>query len=125
MTLCRSPAGVEMILRELLKDCSLAETIGDDNILNNMEISGVAYDSRSVKAGYLFVAVRGEKYDGHNFVTDAIRKGAVAVVTEREEIAIKGEETGETETSPSARFVPDPGLYISPWKTAEGRLHVS
>lgn len=72
-----------MIVRELLKDCTFAENTGDGNMLNNMDIAGVAYDSRSVREGYLFVAVKGEKFDGHNFVTEAIRKGAVAVVIER------------------------------------------
>ena len=45
-------------------------------------ISGVVYDSRMVKGGELFVAVRGEKLDGWNFIEDAIKKGAVAVMYE-------------------------------------------
>ncbi len=43
-------------------------------------ISGVVYDSRMVKGGELFVAVQGEKLDGRNFIEDAIKKGAVAVM---------------------------------------------
>jgi UDP-N-acetylmuramoyl-L-alanyl-D-glutamate--2,6-diaminopimelate ligase len=54
------------------------EVIGD--ALRN--ISGVVYDSRMVKGGELFVAVRGEKLDGWNFIEDAIKKGAVAVMYE-------------------------------------------
>jgi len=46
------------------------------------DISGVIYDSRRVKGGELFVAVRGEKLDGWNFIEDAIKKGAVAVMFE-------------------------------------------
>jgi UDP-N-acetylmuramoyl-L-alanyl-D-glutamate--2,6-diaminopimelate ligase len=46
------------------------------------DISGVAYDSRMVKGGELFVAIRGEKLDGWNFIEDAIKKGAVAVMYE-------------------------------------------
>ena len=46
------------------------------------DISGVVYDSRMVKGGELFVAVRGEKLDGGNFIEDAIKKGAVAVMYE-------------------------------------------
>lgn len=41
-------------------------------------------DSRQVKAGDVFVAVRGRSVDGHNFVEKAIAQGAVAVVVERE-----------------------------------------
>ncbi len=52
------------------------EVIGDAS----RDISGVVYDSRMVKGGELFVAVRGEKLDGGNFIEDAIRKGAVAVM---------------------------------------------
>jgi len=48
------------------------------------EIAGVAYDSRKVLPGHLFVAVQGEKADGHDFIQDAVRRGAVAVVCEKE-----------------------------------------
>src|SRR5208337_4790243 len=54
------------------------EVIGDAA----KDISGVVYDSRMVKGGELFVAVRGEKLDGGNFIEDAIKKGAVAVMYE-------------------------------------------
>ncbi len=54
------------------------EVIGDAG----RDISGVVYDSRMVKGGELFVAVRGEKLDGGDFIEDAIKKGAVAVMYE-------------------------------------------
>lgn len=47
-----------------------------------VEITGIHYDSRRVEPGALFVAVRGEKFDGNRFVGDAIRRGAAAVVSE-------------------------------------------
>jgi len=47
------------------------------------EIEGVVCDSRQVRPGYLFVAVRGEARDGWEFVGDAVGRGAVAVVSER------------------------------------------
>jgi UDP-N-acetylmuramoyl-L-alanyl-D-glutamate--2,6-diaminopimelate ligase len=46
------------------------------------EITGVRYDSRRVNSGHLFVAVRGDAFDGHSFIEQAIEKGAVAVVGE-------------------------------------------
>lgn len=49
-----------------------------------MNISGIATDSRKVKPGDLFIAVTGFAVDGHDFVRDAIRKGASAIIVERE-----------------------------------------
>ena len=44
------------------------------------EIHGITHDSRKVKDGYVFVAIKGHKLDGHNFVTAALDKGASAIV---------------------------------------------
>jgi len=46
------------------------------------EIHALAIDSRSVEPGTLFVALRGERTDGHKFVAQAVERGAAAVVTE-------------------------------------------
>lgn len=46
------------------------------------DITGIAFDSRRVKKGSIFVALRGEKADGHSFIAQAIDQGAVAVVSE-------------------------------------------
>jgi len=46
-------------------------------------IGGVAIDSRRVKPGDLFVALKGERTDGHRFVAEAIARGAAAVLVER------------------------------------------
>ncbi len=46
--------------------------------------TGVADDSRKVKKGFVFVAVPGLTHDGHNFIGQAIKKGAIAVVGERD-----------------------------------------
>ncbi len=48
-----------------------------------LEVKGIAYDSRSVKQGDLFVAVRGSNVDGHLFLKEAVRRGAVAAVVEK------------------------------------------
>lgn len=52
----------------------------------DVEIRGIAYDSRQVKPGMLFVAIKGEKFDGNLFVDEAIERGAVAVVSERKDL---------------------------------------
>jgi UDP-N-acetylmuramoyl-L-alanyl-D-glutamate--2,6-diaminopimelate ligase len=49
----------------------------------DLEIAELAYDSRKVNPGALFVAIRGEKTDGNKYVTDAIARGAVAVASEQ------------------------------------------
>lgn len=48
------------------------------------EITGITYDSRRVMPGNLFVAVRGERTDGHRFVEAAIDRGASAILLERD-----------------------------------------
>jgi len=47
-------------------------------------VESIAYDSRRVQRSGLFVALRGEKSDGHQFIDQAIEKGATVIVTERE-----------------------------------------
>src|SRR5712691_12764967 len=49
----------------------------------DVDVTGIAYDSRRVKPGDLFVAVSGLRDDGHAFAADAVKKGAVAVALER------------------------------------------
>jgi UDP-N-acetylmuramoyl-L-alanyl-D-glutamate--2,6-diaminopimelate ligase len=48
----------------------------------NPQVTGVEYDSRQVKPGDVFVAMRGESSDGNRFVEQAIASGAVAVITD-------------------------------------------
>ncbi|MEX2271706.1 MAG: UDP-N-acetylmuramoyl-L-alanyl-D-glutamate--2,6-diaminopimelate ligase [Vicinamibacterales bacterium] len=45
-------------------------------------VAGIAYDSRDVVAGSVFIALRGAKADGANFAADAARRGAIAIVAE-------------------------------------------
>jgi len=78
-----TPAGrarAAVRLTKLLRgiDTRAAVTHGD------LEISELAYDSRLVKPGTLFVAIRGEKTDGNKYVSDAAGRGAVAVISEQE-----------------------------------------
>ncbi|HTX58406.1 MAG TPA: UDP-N-acetylmuramoyl-L-alanyl-D-glutamate--2,6-diaminopimelate ligase, partial [Verrucomicrobiae bacterium] len=54
------------------------QLVGDPAIA----IGGIEIDSRKVRPGTLFVALRGERADGHAFVREAIRAGAAAVVVE-------------------------------------------
>ena len=65
-----------MRLRQLLEDLEVIELVGD----TDTEVSGIAYDSRQVKPGDVFVAIRGLNADGHEFIPEAVEKGAIAVV---------------------------------------------
>lgn len=47
-------------------------------------VKGIAYDSRHVQPGYVFVAIKGETTDGSRYIDAAIAKGAVAIVTDSE-----------------------------------------
>jgi UDP-N-acetylmuramoyl-L-alanyl-D-glutamate--2,6-diaminopimelate ligase len=77
-----------MNLGELLQGVPSRE-IGADSA---QEITSLAYDSRRVQPGSLFFAIHGEKADGHDFIPQALKRGAVAVVSERaapEELATR------------------------------------
>ena len=63
-------------LKDILVGISGLVVTGDENI----EISGIAFDSRKVMAGSLFVASSGTHADGHQYIASAIEKGATAVM---------------------------------------------
>lgn len=50
----------------------------------DVEITGITYDSRKAGPGVLFVAFQGGTFDGHNFIADAVKRGAAAVVAEKD-----------------------------------------
>lgn len=65
-------------LAEILRDVNVKQIKGDSDTV----ISGITYDSREVKAGSLFFAIKGTRVDGHNYIPQVIEKGAVAIVCE-------------------------------------------
>jgi|Deesub1362A_J573_1020465.scaffolds.fasta_scaffold00134_50 UDP-N-acetylmuramoyl-tripeptide--D-alanyl-D-alanine ligase len=52
--------------------------------------TGVSIDSRTISEGELFFALRGERFDGHRFVTEALKKGGGAVVEEEPDVLPEG-----------------------------------
>jgi UDP-N-acetylmuramoyl-L-alanyl-D-glutamate--2,6-diaminopimelate ligase len=72
-----------MKIKELLSGIDILSISGDALI----DISGLSYDSRKVEKGHVFVAIQGEKSDGHDFIDDAISRGAKAVVFEKAAVA--------------------------------------
>lgn len=67
-----------MKLREILQDLRILSK----NVDLETEITGICYDSRTAKPGFLFVAVRGFAVDGHRFIPKAMENGAAAVLCE-------------------------------------------
>jgi UDP-N-acetylmuramyl pentapeptide synthase len=45
-----------------------------------LRIEGVSIDSRTIKHGQLFVAIKGSRFDGHDFIREAVKKGAKAII---------------------------------------------
>src|SRR5207244_2731070 len=70
-----------MQLKTLVAGIPLRQVIGT----LDRPVESIAYDSRRAQRNGLFVALRGGKSDGHQFVAQAIEKGASVIVTEREE----------------------------------------
>ena len=66
-----------MKLQKLLQGVEVVSLCADPN----MEISGMAFDSRKVSGGDLFMAVSGFATDGNRFIPAAMEKGAAVVVT--------------------------------------------
>lgn len=65
-------------LRDILYNVRITSTVGD----MNLDIKGIAFDSRKAEPGFVFVAVRGTQADGHAFIDKAIVLGATVVVCE-------------------------------------------
>lgn len=56
----------------------------------SLKISSVCTDTRAVQPGSLFVALKGERFDGHDFIGEAFSKGAVAALVSRSDPSAKG-----------------------------------
>jgi UDP-N-acetylmuramoyl-L-alanyl-D-glutamate--2,6-diaminopimelate ligase len=65
-----------MLFREFLTRQEVEEAEGD----LDQKVNGLTYDSRRVREGLVFFAIPGEKVDGHDFIAEAVSRGAAAVV---------------------------------------------
>ncbi|MGL4208877.1 MAG: UDP-N-acetylmuramoyl-tripeptide--D-alanyl-D-alanine ligase [Candidatus Adiutrix sp.] len=57
--------------------------------LEDVQVYGVSIDSRTVNPGEIFIALKGENFDGHDYIPQALKKGAIGVVSSK---GLKGEE---------------------------------
>ena len=69
-------------LVKILEPLSIEHTGADQNI--DPRITSVHYSSQNVRPGGLFVAITGHSADGHDFIDDVVKRGAVAVVTQKQ-----------------------------------------
>jgi UDP-N-acetylmuramoyl-L-alanyl-D-glutamate--2,6-diaminopimelate ligase len=66
-----------MRIRQLIKSLNI-----NVNGLKDFEVRGISCNSKEVKKDFVFVAIKGAKEDGHNFINEAIRNGARLVITQ-------------------------------------------
>ena len=70
-----------MSLKEIAAACG-GHYYGDKSKLN-LNISGVAIDSRKIEEGFLFVPIKGARVDGHTFISQVMEKGALCTLSEK------------------------------------------
>ena len=70
---------MRITLKHLLEGTGVSLPAG----LANQPVTGLAYDSREVSPGFVFVAIKGFSRDGHSFIERALADGALAVIAER------------------------------------------
>ena len=68
---------------KMVRLSDLARRLGAPSPCLDGEITGFCVDSRQVRPGDLFVALRGERHDGHDFIADVVRQGASAVIASK------------------------------------------
>lgn len=78
-----------MLLRDVLYKVAIRSVTGSTDV----EINDIQIDSRKLKPGSLFIAVRGGAADGHQFIEKAVESGAIAVVCETMPAVLKEEVT--------------------------------
>ncbi len=76
------------------------------------EARGVSIDTRTLEAGDVFFAIRGLRFDGHDFIPEAIKKGACAVVAERGALCEPPEGVCLIEVQDTVRALGDLGAYL-------------
>lgn len=79
---------------------------GVPEIHESVDVTGLFNDARTVQAGGVFVAIRGGKFDGHDFLADAVKRGAVALVVS-DPSKVPAGFTGFTMQTPDPRAVLD------------------
>lgn len=102
-----------MKLKDILNNCALRNLIGQDDI----DITGITFDSRAASQGMMFVAVRGTTVDGHSYIGKAVENGSAAIVCETLPAELDNKVTYiEVENSAVALGVAASNFYGNPSK---------
>ncbi len=72
-----------MNIEKKVIDCVEPIEISNQEIFNTYNYSGITQDSRKVSAGNIFVCIRGEKSDGHDYVRQAVENGAKLIISQK------------------------------------------
>lgn len=72
-----------LLRSEAIRPYDLVTGVDLTERIDNLDIAGIAFDSRRVQPGYLFVCIPGFKSDGHDYAQRAVEAGAVALLVER------------------------------------------
>src|SRR5512141_2885499 len=70
-------------VEELREVISVKVLAGQDSLSGKRRIRQISTDSRAIRRGDLFVALKGDRFDGHSFVAQAAAAGAAAVLVNR------------------------------------------
>ncbi len=104
-----------MKLSHLLKDINFDLLHGN----LDLEIEGIAYDSRKVESNFLFISIKGFKTDGHNYIQEAINNGATAILVQDKGIGlpqttlIRVPDTRKVMAKIAANFYKHPSLNLN------------
>ena len=101
-----------MKLSQLLKSCSVQQVRGNVDL----EVTGLHYDSRQIRHGDAFFALRGVVSDGHNFISSAIVNGATVVFSEEATKDLESVTTVLVENSREAMALAAAEFYGNPTK---------
>ena len=74
-----------MKLEKILKEISYISK----NIQNDREIVGVSSNSKEIKKDFIFVAIKGFEFDGHNYIENALENGASTIVYTKDDLEFK------------------------------------
>ena len=61
----------------------LENALGSLSTNSDMEFNGISINSRNIKKGNLFIAIKGKNFDGHDYIGNAFKNGASSLITER------------------------------------------
>ena len=102
-------------LQDILFGVSIQATVGKTAI----EVEGIHFDSRIIQKGFVYVAQKGAYSDGHDFITQAISKGALAIICEtlpdkydRDIVYVKVENSSKTLGIIASNFYDNPSKKL-------------